>query len=78
GRYLWRPVCRFSAASGVREVFPAATLLLGLSAALFMDALGLSMALGPFIAGVFLAESEYRQELEKALDPCQGLLIGLF
>ncbi len=51
GRYLLRPVFRFIAASGVREVFTAATLLLVLGSALFMDALGLSMALGTFIAG---------------------------
>ncbi len=56
GRYLLRPVFRFIAASGVREVFTAATLLLVLGSALFMDALGLSMALGTFIAGVLLAE----------------------
>ncbi|EGL1960010.1 glutathione-regulated potassium-efflux system protein KefB [Shigella flexneri] len=78
GRYLLRPVFRFIAASGVREVFTAATLLLVLGSALFMDALGLSMALGTFIAGVLLAESEYRHELETAIDPFTGLLLGLF
>jgi glutathione-regulated potassium-efflux system protein KefB len=78
GRYLLRPVFRFIAASGVREVFTAATLLLVLGSALFMDALGLSMALGTFIAGVLLAESEYRHELEIAIDPFKGLLLGLF
>lgn len=78
GRYLLRPVFRFIAGSGVREVFTAATLLLVLGAALFMDALGLSMALGTFIAGVLLAESEYRHELEIAIDPFKGLLLGLF
>ncbi len=57
GRYLLRPVFRFIAASGVREVFTAATLLLVLGSALFMDALGLSMALGTFIAGAEAAES---------------------
>lgn len=56
GRYLLRPVFRFIAASGVREVFTAATLLLVLGSALFMDALGLSMALGTFIAGVRSSE----------------------
>ena len=60
------------------EVFTAATLLLVLGSALFMDALGLSMALGTFIAGVLLAESEYRHELEIAIDPFKGLLLGLF
>lgn len=78
GRYLLRPVFRFIAASGVREVFTAATLLLVLGSALFMDALGLSMALGTCIAGVLLAESEYRHELETAIDPFKGLLLGLF
>lgn len=78
GRYLLRPVFRFIAASGVREVFTAATLLLVLGSALFMDALGLSMALGTFIAGVLLAESEYCHELETAIDPFKGLLLGLF
>lgn len=72
GRYLLRPVFRFIAASGVREVFTAATLLLVLGSALFMDALGLSMALGTFIAGVLLAESEYRHELETAIDPSKA------
>jgi glutathione-regulated potassium-efflux system protein KefB len=59
-------------------VFTAATLLLVLGSALFMEALGLSMALGTFIAGVLLAESEYRHELEIAIDPFKGLLLGLF
>ena len=78
GRYLLRPVFRFIADSGVREVFTAATLLLVLGSALFMDALGLSMALGTFIAGILLAESEYRHELEIAIEPFKGLLLGLF
>ncbi|MFH8135824.1 glutathione-regulated potassium-efflux system protein KefB [Pantoea osteomyelitidis] len=78
GRYLLRPIFRYIAASGVREVFTAAALLLVLGSALFMDALGLSMALGTFIAGILLAESEYRHELEVAIDPFKGLLLGLF
>lgn len=78
GRYLLRPVFRYIAGSGVREVFTAATLLLVLGSALFMDALGLSMALGTFLAGVLLAESEYRHELETAIEPFKGLLLGLF
>ncbi|HEY3987058.1 glutathione-regulated potassium-efflux system protein KefB [Cedecea sp.] len=78
GRYLLRPVFRFIAGSGVREVFTAAALLLVLGSALFMDALGFSMALGTFLAGVLLAESEYRHELEIAIDPFKGLLLGLF
>nr|WP_310617061.1 glutathione-regulated potassium-efflux system protein KefB [Pantoea cypripedii] len=78
GRFLLRPIFRFIAASGVREVFTAASLLLVLGSALFMDALGLSMALGTFIAGILLAESEYRHELEVAIEPFKGLLLGLF
>ncbi|WP_275269240.1 glutathione-regulated potassium-efflux system protein KefB [Pantoea ananatis] len=78
GRYLLRPIFRYIAASGVREVFTAASLLLVLGSALFMDALGLSMALGTFIAGILLAEIEYRHELEVAIEPFKGLLLGLF
>jgi len=78
GRFLLRPLFRYIAASGVREIFTAAALLLVLGSALFMDALGLSMALGTFIAGVLLAESEYRHELEISIEPFKGLLLGLF
>lgn len=78
GRYLLRPLFRYIAMANVREVFTAAALLLVLGAALFMDVLGLSMALGTFIAGVLLAESEYRHELEIAIEPFKGLLLGLF
>ncbi|MBC3232057.1 glutathione-regulated potassium-efflux system protein KefB [Serratia fonticola] len=78
GRFLLRPLFRYIASSGVREIFTAAALLVVLGAALFMDALGLSMALGTFIAGVLLAESEYRHELEIAIEPFKGLLLGLF
>lgn len=78
GRFLLRPLFRYIASANVREVFTAASLLLVLGAALFMDLLGLSMALGTFIAGVLLAESEYRHELEIAIGPFKGLLLGLF
>lgn len=78
GRLLLRPLFRYIAASGVREIFTAAALLVLLGAALFMDMLGLSMALGTFIAGVLLAESEYRHELAISIDPFKGLLLGLF
>ncbi|WP_413736753.1 glutathione-regulated potassium-efflux system protein KefB [Sodalis sp. RH21] len=78
GRYLLRPLFRYIAMANVREIFTAAALLLVLGAALFMDMLGLSMALGTFIAGVLLAESEYRHELEIAIEPFKGLLLGLF
>lgn len=75
-RFLLRPLFRYIDSANVREVFTAASLVLG--AALFMDLLGLSMALGTFIAGVLLAESEYRHELEIAIEPFKGLLLGLF
>ncbi len=78
GRYLLRPIFRYIAASGVKEIFTASALLLVIGSALFMDALGLSMALGTFIAGILLAESEYRHELEVAIDPFKALLLGLF
>ncbi|MCX2943070.1 glutathione-regulated potassium-efflux system protein KefB [Rahnella perminowiae] len=78
GRYLLRPIFRLIVASGVREVFTAAALLVVLGSALFMDTLGFSMALGTFIAGILLAESEYQHELEIAIEPLKGLLLGLF
>lgn len=78
GRYLLRPAFRIIAQSRSKEIFTAATLLLVLGMALFMDKLGLSMALGSFLAGVLLAESEYRHELEADIEPFKGLLLGLF
>jgi len=78
GRYLLRPIFRWIAASGVREIFTAAALLLVLGAALFMRYLGFSMAMGTFIAGILLAESEFQHELEIAIEPFKGLLLGLF
>jgi glutathione-regulated potassium-efflux system protein KefB len=78
GRYLLRPLFRYIVASGVREVFTATALLVVLGSALFMDVLGLSMALGTFIAGILLAESEFQHELEIAIEPFKGLLLGLF
>ena len=78
GRYLLRPIFRLIVASGVREVFTAAALLVVLGSALFMDTLGFSMALGTFIAGILLAESEYQHELEIAIEPFKGVLLGLF
>lgn len=78
GRYLLRPIFRLIVASGVREVFTAAALLVVLGSALFMNTLGFSMALGTFIAGILLAESEYQHELEIAIEPFKGLLLGLF
>lgn len=79
GRLLLRPLFRYIAASGVREIFTATALLVVLGAALFMmNALGLSMALGTFIAGVLRVVSEYRHELEISIEPFKGLLLGLF
>lgn len=78
GRFLLRPIFRYIAATGVREIFTAAALLVVLGSAMFMDALGVSMAMGTFIAGVLLAESEFQHELEIAIEPFKGLLLGLF
>ncbi|CAD6508875.1 glutathione-regulated potassium-efflux system protein KefB [Candidatus Profftia tarda] len=78
GRYLLRPVFRYMTATGVREIFTAAALLVVLGSAIFMKSLGVSMAMGTFIAGVLLAESESQQELEIAIEPFKGLLLGLF
>jgi monovalent cation:proton antiporter-2 (CPA2) family protein len=78
GHYALRPVLRLVAQSGQREVFVAFALLLVLGAAALMQAVGLSMALGAFLAGVVLADSEYRHELEIDIEPFKGLLLGLF
>ena len=78
GRFLSRYLFRFIARSGLREVFTAAALLLVVSTAVLMKGLGLSPALGAFLAGVVLANNEYRHELETNLEPFKGLLLGLF
>ncbi len=78
GRVLVRPLLRTVARTGLRELFTAASLLLVVGIALLMSAVGLSAALGTFLAGVVLADSEYRHELESDLDPFKGLLLGLF
>lgn len=78
GRYLLPPVFRYIAATRMREVFTAFTLLLVVGIAVLMDTAGLSMALGTFMAGVLLSESEYRHELEANIEPFKGLLLGLF
>ncbi len=78
GRFLTRPVFRFIAATGLRELFTAAALLLVIGIALLMTRVGLSPALGTFLAGVVLANSEYRHELEGDVEPFKGLLLGLF
>jgi Kef-type K+ transport system membrane component KefB/voltage-gated potassium channel Kch len=78
GRYLVRPAFRIIAGTGLRELFTAAALLLVISIALLMSQVGLSPALGAFLAGVVLANSEYRHELEGDLDPFKGLLLAVF
>jgi glutathione-regulated potassium-efflux system ancillary protein KefC len=78
GRYLLRPVLRTIAKTGMREIFTAFALLLVISIALLMQWIGMSMALGSFMAGVLLADSEYRHALETDLEPFKGLLLGLF
>ena len=78
GRFLVRPLLRYIAATRLREVFVGFSLLLVLGTAALMELVGLSMALGAFLAGVMLAESEYRHELELDIEPFKGLLLGLF
>jgi glutathione-regulated potassium-efflux system protein KefB len=78
GRVLVRPVLRYIAETRLREVFVGFSLFLVLGTAALSQAVGLSMALGAFLAGVMLAESEYRHELELDIDPFKGLLLGLF
>ncbi len=78
GRLTLHPVFRWIARSKTPEIFTAASLLLVVAIATLMQVLGLSMALGAFLAGVLLAESEYRRELETNIEPFKGLLLGLF
>ncbi|HPA37325.1 MAG TPA: monovalent cation:proton antiporter-2 (CPA2) family protein [Phenylobacterium sp.] len=78
GRYAIRPVFRFIAAARLREIFTAFALLLVVAVAALMELVGLSPALGAFLAGVVLAESEFRRELETDIEPFRGLLLGLF
>lgn len=78
GIYLTRPIFRFIAVAGLRELFVAAALMFVIGIALLMILVGLSPALGTFLAGVVLANSEYRHELESNIDPFRGLLLGLF
>ena len=77
-RLVIRPALKLVARFGGREVFTAAALLVVIGAALLMEAIGLSMSLGAFLAGVLLADSEFRHELEADVDPFKGLLLGLF
>jgi len=77
-RLLVRPALKLVARFGGREVFTAAALLVVIGAALTMEAIGISMSLGAFLAGVLLADSEFRHELEADVEPFKGLLLGLF
>jgi len=78
GRYILRPVLRLVALTDTPEIFTAAALLVVIGTALSMQAVGLSMSLGAFTAGVLLADSEYRHELQADIEPFKGLLLGLF
>jgi glutathione-regulated potassium-efflux system ancillary protein KefC len=78
GRFLTRPILRILANTGLREVFTGFALLLVMGIAQIMNSVGVSMALGSFLAGVLLAGSEYRHALESDIEPFKGLLMGLF
>jgi monovalent cation:proton antiporter-2 (CPA2) family protein len=78
GRYVVQPIFRFIAQTRLREIFTATALLIVVAVAVLMQMVGLSPALGAFLAGVVLAESEYRRELETDIEPFRGLLLGLF
>ncbi|MBD8601822.1 cation:proton antiporter [Pseudomonas sp. CFBP 8771] len=78
GRYLLRPVFRVVARTGLQEVSTATALLVVIGTAWLMELAGVSMALGAFLAGLLLADSEYRHELESQIEPFKGLLLGLF
>jgi monovalent cation:proton antiporter-2 (CPA2) family protein len=78
GRFVLNPAMRFFGQVGTRDIFVIAALLTVLGAALLMSSFGLSMALGAFVAGVMLADSPYRHELEADIEPFRGLLLGLF
>ncbi|WP_194790905.1 monovalent cation:proton antiporter-2 (CPA2) family protein [Pseudomonas sp. UFMG81] len=78
GRYLLRPVFRWTVGSGLHELSTATALFLVLGTAWVMEHVGVSMALGAFLAGVLMAESEFRHELESQIEPLKGLLLGLF
>jgi monovalent cation:proton antiporter-2 (CPA2) family protein len=78
GRYVLRPMLRIVAATRVSEAFTAAGLLVVIATALLVSQVGLSLSLGAFLAGVLLADSEFRHELEADIEPFKGLLLGLF
>ncbi|KFC75286.1 Sodium/hydrogen exchanger [Bosea sp. LC85] len=78
GRYLLNPFFRILASTGAKDVMTAAALLIVLGAAMLMERVGLSMAMGAFLAGVLLADSHFRHELEADIEPFRGVLLGLF
>jgi monovalent cation:proton antiporter-2 (CPA2) family protein len=78
GRFLLRPVLRMIAWTQTREIFTATALLFVIGVSLIMEAQGISMSLGAFFAGMLLADSEYRHEIESDIEPFKGLLLGLF
>ena len=78
GRYLLRPVLQIAARSKIPEIFTATALLVVIGAAVVMELAGMSMVLGAFIAGMLLADSEFRHQLEADIGPFKGLLLGLF
>src|SRR3546814_3759045 len=78
GRYAIRPIMKRVAAADTPELFTAAGLLIVIGTSLAMSAVGLSMSLGAFLAGVLLSESEFRHELHADIEPFKGLLLGLF
>ncbi len=78
GRYLLKPILKIAARSGIPEIFTATALLVVIGAAMLMQLAGMSMILGAFIAGMMLADTEYRHQLEADIAPFKGLLLGLF
>ncbi|WP_171484019.1 cation:proton antiporter domain-containing protein, partial [Klebsiella pneumoniae] len=78
GRYLLTPVFKWTVGSGLPELSTATALLVVLGTAWVMEHVGVSMALGAFLAGVLMAESPFRHELETQIEPIKGLLLGLF
>ena len=78
GRYVLNPIYRIIASTGVREAMTASALLTILGVVYLMDRIGLSASLGAFLAGVLLADSEYRHQIESDIAPFEGLLLGLF
>lgn len=78
GHYILKPVLRIVVATRIREIFIATTLLIVVGTALIMEFAGISVALGAFVAGMLLADSEYRHELQANIDPFKDLLLGLF